>query len=108
MAGIAATTPGEARQMLERLGDQGRVLDVREPWEYARVHLEGALHIPMAEVPGRLEELNSEHTYLVLCHHGSRSAQVTAFLTSRAYKAVNVAGGIDAWAVELDPSLPRY
>ena len=108
MAGIATTPPREARQMLESLGDQGRILDVREPWEYDRVHLEGALHIPMSEIPGRLQELNSEHTYLVMCHHGSRSAQVTAFLTSRSYKAFNVAGGIDAWAVELDPDLPRY
>src|SRR5690348_6235179 len=108
MGGFEVTTPTEARQLLQQLGDQGRILDVREPWEYSKVHLEGALHIPMAEIPGRLQELNSDHTYLVMCHHGSRSARVAAYLAEQSYKAINVAGGIDAWAVELDPGLARY
>lgn len=108
MAPIPQLDPGQAQALLREKGTAGVLLDVREPWEYAQVHVEGSLHIPMGEIPDRLEELNSGHTYVVMCHHGRRSQQVAQFLDSRGYAAANLAGGIDAWAAELDPRLARY
>ena len=109
MGTIPQLDPAAARDLLERSGDTGVLLDVREPWEYTQVHVEGSLHIPMGQIPERLGELNSAHTYVVMCHHGGRSQQVAAYLDSRGFPQVsNLAGGIDAWAATLDPRLPRY
>ena len=92
-----------------RLIQSGAVLiDVREPDELAICQVPGALHIPMREIPARLSELPDAHL-LVLCHHGGRSGRVTQFLRANGRENVsNVAGGIDAWACEIDPSLARY
>lgn len=85
------------------------LLDVREPAEVAQVALPGARHIPMREIPAAVAALPRDTEILVLCHHGGRSARVTQFLRAQGVEqAINVAGGIDAWAVQLDPSLPRY
>lgn len=106
---IPQLDPAAARALLDKAGDAGVLLDVREPWEYEMVHVEGALHIPMGQIPERLGELNSAHTYVVMCHHGRRSQQVAGYLESHGYSRVhNLAGGIDAWAASLDPRLPRY
>lgn len=109
MSGIPQIAPADARTLLAESGSDGILLDVREPSEYAQVHIEGSLHIPMGQIPARLGELDSGHTYVVMCHHGARSQQVALFLASRGYPQVsNLAGGIDAWAADLDPQLPRY
>jgi rhodanese-related sulfurtransferase len=89
------------------------VLDVREPWEVqtASVKPKGftLLPIPMNEVPSRLGELDTDARIACLCHHGSRSQHVAAFLVRHGYEAVaNVAGGIDAWSLQRDTSVPRY
>jgi rhodanese-related sulfurtransferase len=72
------------------------VLDVREPVEWVHGHIEGALHIPMSELPGRLEELPDEQT-LVVCKVGSRSARVVGWLTQQGRDAVNLDGGMLDW-----------
>lgn len=106
MAAIPQLDPAAAQALLK---DGATLLDVREPWEYAQVHVEGSLHIPMGQVPERLPELNSGQAYVVMCHHGSRSLQVATFLASKGFgQVVNLKGGIDAWAAELDPRLSRY
>ncbi|MFA9462181.1 rhodanese-like domain-containing protein [Thiohalorhabdus sp. Cl-TMA] len=85
------------------------VLDVRESWEVSHCALEDSLHIPMGEVPSRIGELPAEGALVVMCHHGMRSMQVTQFLHHMGYEnARNLAGGIDAWAAEVDPAMPRY
>ena len=85
------------------------VLDVREDWEHAIAHLPGDVHIPMGAIPGRCETLPRDRPLVVYCHHGMRSAQVVAFLAARGFASVyNLTGGIDAWSVEIDPTLPRY
>jgi rhodanese-related sulfurtransferase len=89
------------------------LLDVREAWELqtARAELPGTrlLHIPMQELPSRLHELDPSQLILGLCHHGMRSLQCVAFLLHHGYPhAYNIAGGIDAWSAELDPTVPRY
>ncbi len=85
------------------------VLDVREPHELAVAALDGVLHIPMAQIPQRLAELPRDREIVVLCHSGVRSERVTAFLRASGFeRAVNLAGGIDAWSREIDPAVPRY
>jgi adenylyltransferase/sulfurtransferase len=84
------------------------LLDVREPPELAIVSIEGALHVPMRQVPARLGDIPRDRPVLVLCHHGGRSQVVADWLAAKGYVAQNVAGGIDAWADEVDPSLPKY
>jgi rhodanese-related sulfurtransferase len=107
MSQVPQLTPAEAHALLA--GQSGaELLDVREDWEYARVHVAGSRTIPMGEIPARLDELNPAHVFVVLCHHGARSQQVATWLQSRGYTVNNVAGGIDAWAATLDPALPRY
>jgi rhodanese-related sulfurtransferase len=89
------------------------LLDVREPWEVERACTGtddlALVCIPMNEVPARLDELDPAQPVWVLCHHGMRSAQVAGFLMRRGYAQVyNVAGGIEAWALEVDPKVSRY
>ncbi|CAN5422021.1 rhodanese-like domain-containing protein [soil metagenome] len=72
------------------------VLDVREPAEWQHGHIEGALHVPMSEVPTRLAELPATQT-LVVCKVGGRSGQVTAYLTQQGFDVVNLDGGMLEW-----------
>ena len=94
-------------------GAQPLVLDVREPWELqtASVRAEGfeLRAIPMGEIPGRLSELPKDQPIACLCHHGGRSMQVAHFLAGHGFEHLaNIAGGIHAWSIELDPSIARY
>jgi rhodanese-related sulfurtransferase len=89
--------------------DSPVLLDVREPQEFAICRIEGSLHIPMNTVPARLAELDSEREMAVICHHGMRSMQVAMFLQRQGFsKVLNLAGGVAAWAAEVDPAMPRY
>ena len=90
-------------------GEDWQLLDVREPWELGIVSLPGAVAIPMNQVPNRHGELDPQRPLAVLCHGGMRSYRVATWLQQHGFtRVVNVAGGIDAWAAEVDPSLPRY
>jgi rhodanese-related sulfurtransferase len=89
------------------------VLDVREPHELqmASVRADGftLLTIPMGVIPPRLNELDPQQPIACLCHHGGRSMQVASFLKGRGFAHVaNIAGGINAWSAEVDPTVPRY
>lgn len=85
------------------------LLDVREPFELQAACLPGALHMPMRQVPARMNELDRENEIAVLCHHGGRSERVAQFLAMQGFPHVhNVAGGIDAYAKRVDKSVPRY
>jgi adenylyltransferase/sulfurtransferase len=85
------------------------VLDVREPWECEICQIEGSTFIPMRQIPERYRELPQDTHLLVLCHHGSRSLQVTQFLRNAGLEFVsNIAGGVSAWADRIDASLQRY
>ena len=85
------------------------VLDVREPQEIAVARFPGAVEIPMQSVPSRMGELDRNAEIFVLCHHGMRSAHVADYLAEQGFTRIaNVTGGIDAWALFVDPSVPRY
>lgn len=112
---ISQVRPRDLQAWLQALpaGSQAVVLDVREPHELqiASIQAQGftLLAIPMGVVPVRLAELDPQQPIACLCHHGGRSMQVASFLDSRGFTTVaNIAGGIHAWAAELDPSLPTY
>ncbi|WP_298725375.1 rhodanese-like domain-containing protein [uncultured Ferrovibrio sp.] len=92
-----------------KAGRDVAVLDVREDWEVATVALEGAKHIPMRQVPERVAELPKDRPLVVMCHHGGRSRQVTGWLRQNGFpQAINLAGGIHAWAEQIDPSMAKY
>jgi rhodanese-related sulfurtransferase len=98
----------EAADLLRRNPESTLLLDVREPAELAAAAVAGALHIPMGEIPARLSELDRDKTIVCMCHLGGRSAQVTAFLASQGFPDVmNMAGGIEAWADDVDPAVRR-
>ncbi|HEX8834860.1 MAG TPA: molybdopterin-synthase adenylyltransferase MoeB [Abditibacteriaceae bacterium] len=100
-----------AKQLHERLGSGKKVtlLDVREPQEWDITHLEGAKLIPLGSIPERMNELDTADDIVVYCHHGMRSAQAINFLRKMGFeKLTNLAGGIDAWAINVDREMPRY
>ena len=85
------------------------LLDVREPWEFQTCHIAGARHVPMNELPARLDELDPDAEVVAICHHGARSQQVAYFLARQGFARVhNLAGGVDAWARTIDPAMPVY
>lgn len=97
----------ELKERLQRRDDIF-LLDVREPVEHQIVSL-GKYLIPLNDLPGRVNELDSAREIVVYCHYGHRSAQAVQFLREMGFKKVkNLVGGIDQWAVRVDPSLPRY
>ncbi len=87
-----------------------KFLDVREPWEYSTAHIEPSALMPMGDVPARAnQELDPYEHITVLCHHGARSLNVTAWLRNQGFENVqSMRGGIDAWSAEIDPKVPRY
>jgi rhodanese-related sulfurtransferase len=99
----------KARRDRHHADDKLIVLDVREPEEIAIAPFPDALHIPMGDIPSRLTELDPDAEWVVICHHGVRSAQVAMYLARMGFARVsNLKGGIDAWALTADPSTPRY
>jgi rhodanese-related sulfurtransferase len=101
-------SPEEVKAKLDR-GEKFVLLDVREAWEVAINRLEGAVTMPMAELGQRHTELDPGAEIVVYCHMGVRSLKATRFLKEQQFKNVkNLAGGIDAWSLQVDPKVPRY
>lgn len=85
------------------------VLDVREPWERAVCAIEQSVNIPLDQLPERAGSLPTGGVLVVLCHHGVRSLRATLWLREQGYEAaVNLEGGIDAWADRVDRTMVRY
>lgn len=110
MKSISAT---ELSAWLAELPNSNRpspyLLDVREPWEFQTCQIPGSTLLPMGELAGRIEEIDPDRPVVCICHHGARSAQVAHFLDSRGFKETfNLAGGLEAWARQVDESFPRY
>jgi rhodanese-related sulfurtransferase len=85
------------------------LLDVREEFEYKHARIENSVLIPLNQVPNRLSEIDYDTGVVVICHHGMRSMQAANFLVQVGIKNVsNLTGGIDAWSLECDSSVPRY
>jgi rhodanese-related sulfurtransferase len=102
-----------APELAQWLSDTARpkpvLLDVREPWEYQTCHIDGATAMPMRTVPARLAELDPDLPVVCICHHGARSMQVANFLEQNGFADVtNLTGGVHAWALQVDNSMPTY
>ena len=90
-------------------GEALRLIDVREPVEYEIARVAGAELLPLSRFDEWSRSLNPEEKIVVMCHHGIRSAQVCAVLARGGFgKLYNLAGGIDRWSQEVDPSVPQY
>lgn len=101
------------RELADWLADSQRespfLLDVREPWEFEIAHIAGAASMPMNSIPARAAELDDDEEIVVICHHGVRSAHVARFLETQGFGRIfNLAGGVAAWAEQVDPAMPRY
>jgi rhodanese-related sulfurtransferase len=101
--------PAELKALLDSHSDVV-VLDVREPWEIETASLAGTTNIPMGDIPARFgQELDPEKRIVVICHHGVRSMNVTAWLRQQGLEDVqSLRGGIDRWSREIDPKVSLY
>lgn len=85
------------------------LLDVREPWEREICAIEPSLGIPLGALPDRLQDVPTGGLVVVLCHHGVRSFQAMSWLRRHGFPtALNLDGGIDAWADRIDKTMARY
>jgi rhodanese-related sulfurtransferase len=85
------------------------LLDVREQWEFQTCTIDGSLMIPMNTIPSKLSELDVEQTIVCICHHGVRSMQVALYLEQNGFgKVSNLTGGVHAWALHVDNTMPTY
>lgn len=85
------------------------LVDVREDDELALASIPGAVHLPLHQLPQRFSELDPQAPLALLCHHGMRSEMAARFLEKNGYRDIaNVSGGIDAWSLAVDASVPRY
>ncbi len=99
----------ETQARLQKSGTGVTLLDCREPMEVQIASIAGAVHIPMSQIPARLEEFDHDGEIIVFCHSGIRSQEVAGFLEEQGFTQVhNMLGGIDAWSHEVDPRVPRY
>jgi rhodanese-related sulfurtransferase len=100
-------TPTELRDLLAG-EDPPLLVDVREPVEADIAQIAGSLLIPMGSLPQRLQEIPKERPVALYCHAGMRSAYAAEWLERHGYDALSLAGGIDRWAVEVEPAMRRY
>ncbi|MES2306180.1 MAG: molybdopterin-synthase adenylyltransferase MoeB [Gemmatimonadota bacterium] len=85
------------------------LLDVREPWEFAIAHIPGSELVPLGELPARLAEIPRHREVVTICHHGMRSMKARDLLLRAGFARVrSLAGGVDAWATDVDGTMPRY
>jgi rhodanese-related sulfurtransferase len=105
---LGSITPA---QLAERMasGEKLVLLDVREDDEFALGHLEGSMHVKLGELMARVSELDPEALTVCICHHGIRSARAASWLATQEFDALlNLSGGVERWACEVDTDFPRY
>lgn len=100
-------TPREVSERLQR-GEKLTLVDVRQHWERQVCRIEGSKHIPLDALPACLDEFDEGAEVVVYCHHGIRSLDATAWLRQHGVNARSLDGGIERWALEIDPKIPRY
>ena len=103
------TAPELAAWLADPTRARPLLLDVRENWEFETCKIDGSTLIPMQTIPARIEELDDDAQIVCICHHGARSMQVAAFLERNGFTNLfNLTGGIHAWAVQVDSTMPKY
>jgi len=85
------------------------LLDVREEWEFDRCHITGSTLVPMGQIPNHLNELDPDRVTVVICHHGIRSRHIGIYLEREGFEnVINLSGGVDAWAKQVDTTMAVY
>jgi len=99
-----------ASQLASHLEDaEPLLLDVREPWEFDICHIDGSINLPMAQIPQNMGRFEDVAEIVVICHHGIRSQHVIQFMQQHnSNSLINLDGGVDAWAREVDLDMPVY
>jgi sulfur-carrier protein adenylyltransferase/sulfurtransferase len=106
---VVEITPSELAARLARADGSFDLIDVREPYEWAIAHIDGARLIPLAQIPASLSTLDKSREIVVMCRSGVRSADATRFMQSNGFTRVkNLAGGILRWSTDVDPRVRRY
>jgi rhodanese-related sulfurtransferase len=101
--------PRELQSHLAAAVEPPLLLDVREPWEFEICHIAGSTLLPMQRVQAALGQLDPDRETVVICHHGIRSRQVGWYLERMGFsRVVNLSGGVDAWAREVDDAMAVY
>ena len=102
-------TVHELYKLQEMYKNDIQILDIREDSEREHASIKGTIHIKISNIPSRYEEISKDKNVFVMCHTGTRSQSVVKWLKVKGYdNAVNVLGGIDAWAALIDRSIRRY
>jgi rhodanese-related sulfurtransferase len=103
-------TPDTLRDLLAQTSSAAlQLIDCREADEWDICHLDRALLVPLSTfAESAPTHIHTDRPVVVYCHHGMRSARATQWLRAKGYSAWSLAGGIELWAQEIDPSLPRY
>jgi sulfur-carrier protein adenylyltransferase/sulfurtransferase len=104
---VKEVTPKELKRLMDG-GEKVTLLDVRERPEYDICKIEGSKLIPLGDLEGRIGELKRDGQIVVYCQVGTRSARAVQLLSSKGIPALNLRGGIRAWAEQVDPSMPVY
>lgn len=105
---INSISPTEAKNMIET-NKLIKLIDVREDWEHNIVKLENSILIPLREFPSYIKKFSVDDSFLIYCHHGTRSFLACAFMHQQGFQNVyNLEGGINAWSTELDNSFKKY
>ena len=102
-------SPRELQQHLTQTETPPLLLDVREEWEYDYCHIDGSILIPMGQVPAHLEELDKSREIVVICHHRIRNRHIAMYLEHAGFHdVINLEGGVEQWATDIEPSMRRY
>lgn len=102
-------SPQQVLELLNKSEPKPVLLDVREPFEVDICAIDGSINIPLHQIPAAIEELDADQEYVLICHHGMRSQRAGMIMASQGFdKLINLVGGIDAWACNVDPGMNRY
>ncbi len=99
----------ELQNYLDSVPVKPLLLDVREPWEFEKARIAGSTLIPMRTIPERMHEYDPDQEVVVICHHGIRSRMVALYLERHGFSnVINLTGGVEAWARDVDPHMASY
>lgn len=109
MAGYRDVAPTQVQSWIQADPDSIFLLDVREPFEYEICRIQGSRLIPLSRLGASLDQIPRDVRVVCICHHGGRSAHACAVLAQRGFERLyNLDGGVDRWALEIDPGMERY
>ena len=102
-------SPQQVSELMHQANNKPVLLDVRETSEVKICAIENSINIPLQDIPHAIAELDPEQEYVLICHHGMRSQRAGMVMEAQGFdKLINLVGGIDAWACNLDPGMNRY